>query len=306
MTDDQLASLQKGLMVGGTAAAPFTAGLSEIPGAVLGLYQILHSSSQLKKLHQQKVPEHGETPEMRASRMRAEQLAQGGFTPAEKTAFRNNVAQDINTQTQRSLDIGGGQLGRVIAGQGKINEMKGESDFATRDAALHRQNIQYADKFSQALQNIHNMNIDQQLKQRLMAEQALGGAIKTGTENLTNAASGALAFGFGNGGGAGSYTNGSPTYKNTGAQRGFTDNTLGGGGVNLSTKLGYQNPSEARYNPPQLGMYSEGLPRQQYSIPNIMPNVGNAVSTNFDQGAYDPMGFFRNLGNMYNAPRIGG
>jgi len=170
--------------------------LAAAPQALLGLYQILKGNKEMSKLHKQAVPQFGETPAMAASRARAEDLAQGGFTGAEKAGFRKNIAEDINTQSRKALDIGGGSLGRVISGMGKINTMGAESRFAQQDAELHRNNIRYADTFSQKLQNIADMNIDQQLRQRMMAEQALGGAVKAGTENLTGGLSTGLALGL--------------------------------------------------------------------------------------------------------------
>lgn len=196
---------------------PIPLALAEAPQGLLGLYQLLKGNDELTKLHQQAVPAYAETNEMKASRARAERLAESGYTPAETAQFRKDVGQDINTKSQRALDIGGGSLGKVIGNIGKIDTMGAESKFAANDAALHRQNIQYADKFSQQLQNLSNMNIEAQLRQRLMAEQALGGAIKTGTENLTNALGSGIVLGIGGGmfGGGGGNTNANPTVDNS-------------------------------------------------------------------------------------------
>ncbi len=69
-----------------------------------------------------------------------------------------------------------------------------QNDFASRDAALHRQNIHYADKFSQYLQGLNNQNIAAQQKARLLAEQALGGGVRdsitTGQQGLNQLALG--------------------------------------------------------------------------------------------------------------------
>lgn len=167
---------------------------------ILSAYELIKGQNALDELHRQKVPAFAETPEMAASRARADSMSAYGYSPQEKSSFRNNVAQDINTQSQRALDLGGGQLGKVIAGQGKINEIGAENKFATGDAELHRRNIANADKFSQQLQSLSNMNVQQQLKQRYAAEQALGGAVKTGLSGLASTANLAQILGGGLGG----------------------------------------------------------------------------------------------------------
>lgn len=272
--------------------------LAEAPSAIMGLVQLLKGSSQLRDLHRQPVAQYGEDPEMAASRIRADQNSQYGFSPAEKAGFRKNIAEDINTQSQNALNLGGGQLGRVIAGQGKINEMKGEADFANRDAALHRQNIQYADKFSQQLQNLHNMNIAQQLKTRLMAEQSLGNAIKTGSENLVNAASGGLTLGIGEAKDNSDKKLGIGAYAN-GAAAGFNNNFLGKNLLGLSTNLGYQNPNESKYNAPPL------IPNTQYKPPtDIGYDPANAISSNLDPNQYDFNNLYGGLGKFLSAGKF--
>lgn len=152
--------------------------------SLVSLYELLDSQSKLNKLNSQPAPEFTATPELLASKARADQMSKTGFAPAEKAGFRQNVAQDINTQTQNALNLGGGSLAKVIGGIGKINETGAENKFASSDAALHRQNIKYSDKFSEQLQSLADRNIQEQQRERLMAEQALGGAAQTGLAGL--------------------------------------------------------------------------------------------------------------------------
>lgn len=170
-----------------------------IGSGLLGLYQTIKGSEELSNLHKQKVPEYAETPEMRAARGRAEMNAQYGYSPEEKAAFRNNIAQDINTRSQRALDMGGGNLARVIGAQGNIDTMGAENKFAASDAELHRRNIQYADKFAQQVQAIQDRNIGEQLKQRYAAEQALGRGVQSGLTGLASTMNLAQIMSGGNG-----------------------------------------------------------------------------------------------------------
>jgi len=209
---------------------PLPLALAAAPQLLGGLYQWIKGNKELNKLHKQPVPAFSETPQMRASRFRAEDLAQGGYTPSETAAFRQRIAQDINTQSQRALDAGGGAgLGRVIAGMGRINTMGAEAKFGADDAALHRQNIHYADKFSQELQRIHDMNIKEQLNQRYQAERALGQGAQAGMVNAINAAGTGLFYGLAK-----------PPGGDMGATMGATGTTGNAGGIskNILGKLG--------------------------------------------------------------------
>lgn len=237
-------------------------------GALYSLIKKEKAARELDKLHEQPVAKFSETPAMAASRFRAERLAQGGYSPAEKAAFRKNVAEDINTSGQRALDMGGGNLARVIGGMGKINTMGAESKFAASDAALHRQNIQYADKFSQQLQNIADNNIQQQLKQRLMAEQALGSAVQQQDTNMMNYAMlGATQLGGGVGGGAG----GAGGSASAGATGGST------GGFNMQNQLA------------RLGG-------------DTVLDTENIISSNLDPNSTDPYNFYGKLGRFMSRP----
>ncbi len=192
-------------MADSTTDTALKTGASFIPfgTTLVSLYELLKSQSDLKKLNSQAAPEFKPTPELLASKSRADQMAVGGFTPAEKAGFRKDVSQDINAKTQNALNLGGGNLAKTIGGIGKIDEMGAESKFATSDAALHRRNIQYDDKFSQMLQTLSDRNISEQTKERLMAEQALGNASKTGLEGLGSTANLAQILSSYGGGGSG-------------------------------------------------------------------------------------------------------
>lgn len=154
--------------------------------ALTGLVRSFSARHQLNKLHQQPFPEFAETPEQRASRLRAEGLAKGGYTPAETAAFEQKLGRAQNTGYTRAMDVAPGQSQAVLAGINYANT-GAQNDFASRDASLHRQNIAYADKFSNMLQNLSNMNINKQIQTRLMAEQALGTAANQGLSSALEA-----------------------------------------------------------------------------------------------------------------------
>jgi hypothetical protein len=167
------------------AIAPLFLGLAGLQ-AVGGLYRMFSAKSGLNTLHSQAFPEFKETPEQRASRMRAEGMAGSGYTPQETAAFNQKLSRAQNTGYTRAMDVAPSQAQAVLAGANYAN-VGAQSDFASRDAQLHRQNIQYADKFSNQLQQLSNMNIQQQIQNRRMAEQALGQAANQGVSSAMEA-----------------------------------------------------------------------------------------------------------------------
>lgn len=119
-----------------------------------GAHQKSQADSDLKNLGD--APNYSVSPEVQGAYDRALEMSDYGFTPQEKSSFRQNVAQDINTKTQRALDLGGGSLSKVISGIGKIDEMGAENKFAVSDANVHRQNISKANSLARDIQSQKN------------------------------------------------------------------------------------------------------------------------------------------------------
>lgn len=206
-----------------TEANPLFLALAGLQAAS-GLYRMFSAKDKLNTLHGQAFPTFSETPEQRASRMRAESMAGAGYTPQETAAFNQKLSRSENTGYQRALDVAPGQAQAVLAGTNYAN-VGAQNDFASRDAQLHRQNIQYADKFSNMLQQLSNMNIQQQIQNRRMAEQSLGTAANQGLSSALEAGNTLIA---------------NQGYEN---QNRFYDNLLQGlnGGQSISN-LGYVAP----------------------------------------------------------------
>lgn len=156
--------------------------------ALAGLAYGVYNSEKQKKLAKeglakQKFTNYGVSPELQAAYARAQDMARYGFTPTEKAVFRQNTAQNINTQAQRALDVGGGNLARTISKLGQISNLQAQNQFAGQDAALHRQNIHYADTLARALQSQKNMATGADIQQFNRANQAFGNAY---AQNQTN------------------------------------------------------------------------------------------------------------------------
>lgn len=132
-------------------------------------------------------PRYSMTPEMRRSAGRAEYMAGMGFLPEERAAA---IQEGRNAQAgvlRRTMDAGGGNLARSIYGAQGADNLEFQNRLASQDANLRRGNIRYADTFSREAQRIQDMNTGADISARMAEEQQLGGAIRTGSENLVNA-----------------------------------------------------------------------------------------------------------------------
>lgn len=151
---------------------------------VSGLSQQSKANDAIAEINKEKFTQYGLAPQLEQSYSQAAQMAKQGFTGKEKGAFRQNIAQDINTGAQHALDLGGGNLARTISKMGTISKLGAENQFATNDALLHRQNIKYKDVLAQAIQTQGNLKSQADISHRVMLEQAYGNASKAGSENI--------------------------------------------------------------------------------------------------------------------------
>lgn len=158
------------------------AGLQALEGAV----NMFSSQDKLDELHKQQFPLLSEAPETRNARLAAAEAAKRGFTAQETGAYNQQLARSQNTGYQRTMNTAPGLAGAVLAGINYTN-VAGQNDLALKDAGLHRQNIQYADKLTQNYQNILNANIATQQRNRIMAEQSLGKAVSDSRSRLMGA-----------------------------------------------------------------------------------------------------------------------
>lgn len=155
--------------------------------AGLGLLEAgigLHGLNQLQK---QAMPQYLASTQLNAAHARAQKMAEMGFTPQETAAFHNNLATSNNTAFANATQASGGQLSGAINAGLQSQNIGALNQFAGQDAALKRENMRHADSFASQFQNIQDENTRTALQQRMMREQALGGAVNSGLTNLTGA-----------------------------------------------------------------------------------------------------------------------
>lgn len=104
-----------------------------------------------------------------------------GFSGGERSAYRNNVATDINTQFRNANNTSGGNLGKFINNSFTPGVVAGENTFVGQDATLRRNNenesLGRLGSSVTALQSLKDRNVAQQNERILLAQQAAGQAV---------------------------------------------------------------------------------------------------------------------------------
>ncbi len=162
--------------------------LPSLIGFGTGLWETLGASKGLRDFARQPHGQYTVSPELQSAYSSAQKMATRGFAPEQQAAFRQNIAEDLNTSTRRALDQSGGNLGRVINKLGNINMGKAENQFASQDALLKDQHMKYRDVIANQIQHQRNLQSQTQIHHDLLLENALGQGLKTGVENLGGAA----------------------------------------------------------------------------------------------------------------------
>ncbi len=170
---------------------PLLLGLAGLQG-IEGLANVFAGKSDLERLHAQKFPEYAETPEQQKARLRADAMSAHGYTPEEVAARDQKLIRSENTGFQKGMNVAPNQAQALLSAANYTNA-GAQNQFASNDAALHRQNIAYADKLTQQQQNLSNMNIAAQQRNRLAAEQALGQGIANSRDRAFGAANTLIA-----------------------------------------------------------------------------------------------------------------
>lgn len=158
--------------------------IAALAQAGYGIYQHEKAKSELKKLGRTPYPYPKVSPELQMAYQRAMGMSQTGYTPQERASFENRLAQQQMAGQRQAVQVGGGQLAGAIGAGMRAQQLGAQSMFAAEDARLRRQSMRYADTLAQAMQHQKNIVSDAEMRRRTMEEQALGGAMKAGTENI--------------------------------------------------------------------------------------------------------------------------
>lgn len=164
------------------------------------LYGAMKSQQQLDELDKEGRPKYKVSPELQNAYNEANMRRGQGFSGAETANFRQGIAQDINTQAQRALDMGGGSMARTISKMGSIANLGAESRFAAQNEAIRRQNTHYADQLAREIQGVNDREAGAGVHDYNLKQQAFGAAHAQNMSNIFSslAMAGQYAGKFGN------------------------------------------------------------------------------------------------------------
>lgn len=155
---------------------------------LLGGLQAGIGAYQLNQLNKTPVPNYGITPELQNSYGRAETRAGYGYSPEQRADYMGNVAGRNAQVYNNAIKLSGGNLSGALARGIQSSSLRDYSTFAANDAALQQNNIRYADQIGGQMTNQRNMATNQNIQNRIRQEQAWGGALQSGLNNIAGAA----------------------------------------------------------------------------------------------------------------------
>jgi hypothetical protein len=126
-----------------------------------------------------------------------------GYTSSEQGRFGSRLSQILATQRANAEQLGGGGVSRAIGAIGNASSINALNDFSANDANLARnfraQGLSRIGSSINQLQNLDNMNTQVELQRRLMKEQAIGNAIQSNRDVVSNSINnlGSDLMGFG-------------------------------------------------------------------------------------------------------------
>lgn len=153
---------------------------------LLGGIQVAGGVMGMKQLQKEAFPSFKPITDLQKAKARSAQFANMGYTPEQSANFQQDLSRIGNEDYQNAISMSGGSLSRAINARRGMMRMNALNQFAQGDAAQRMANIRYDDSITGQLQSLANMETQSRLQRRIMLEQAYGGAIKAGTENIVN------------------------------------------------------------------------------------------------------------------------
>lgn len=259
-----------------------------IGSLVLGGLQAGIGYAQLQKLNKEPRPNFEITPEQMTSFSRAQQRTGYGYSPEQRSDYFQGVAGRYAQNYGNAMKLSGGQLSGAIGRSLQAGQLRDFSSFAAGDAQQQQRNIQYADQIGGQITAKRDMITNQNIQDRIRREQAFGGAVQSGLNNMAGAANFfAMNDGFAQlkgdkGTGLGAQQSfginpSSPLYNNWQAE-----NQAAMGGVAAPAYSGYGSANTPAFQLPQFNQNFTGLPAPRYGY------GGGPLGT---QDAVNPYGY---------------
>ncbi len=175
------------------ASTALTAGSAAFPPLAiaelgLGAIQTGVSLARLKKLRDEEMASYNDNlaPLQQNVNMFQNEFNHGLPQAYVAQAYGANAAQNASAY-RRIQDVSGGQLGNAFSRIAAMDRIRLGLSLASASADYRRSIMGQLSEANRSITNQKNLQTGQDLRYRMMQEQALGGALKSGTENLAGA-----------------------------------------------------------------------------------------------------------------------
>lgn len=159
-----------------------------IGSVLLGGIQTGVALNQLNKLNKEPAPNYSISPQLQNSYSRSLTRSGYGFAPEIRTDYFNNMAGRYAQNFRNATQVSGGNQSQAIGRALQSGQLRDFSNFAAQDAQAQERNIRYNDQVGAQLTNQQNLITGQNINYRMQREQAWGGALQSGLNNLAGAA----------------------------------------------------------------------------------------------------------------------
>jgi len=163
------------------ALAPFAA------PAALGTIQTIAGLKKLRDLRQQPLAKYDQTLAGQNVQM-YQQRYNEGLSGAERAAMGQEFASSQAGFNRTAREASGGQLSNFLGRTSALDRVRYASQLGSAMAQERRAAMGGLASARQTLMSQKNMQTQFDLQRRMQAEQALGQAVKTGTENIVDSA----------------------------------------------------------------------------------------------------------------------
>lgn len=153
-----------------------------VPLAISGL-QTIYGLVKGIQASKKQIPENRVSPQVMAAYNNAIDMSKYGYTPEEEASFRQNLAQNNNTQYRQSMNA----LGRSLAAAARAGINYGNTaalnTFSANSANIREQKRRYADSFANQFQRVEDINTQREYDIYQKEQGAAGGLIHSGIQN---------------------------------------------------------------------------------------------------------------------------
>jgi len=130
---------------------------------------------------------------------KTQRMSEMGFTQEEKSAFNNSISDAYAYDVKSIKNMAAGSAGAALANIGRAADRvySAQADFATRDAAVNRQNIALFGQAAQSYEQINRQKFQDKLTQAMMNKEAGAALARDAVTNIINRSDYEKAYGPG-------------------------------------------------------------------------------------------------------------